>query len=284
MVRLFTALKIAVARLLELDVPVVAGGLAFFGVLSVFPSVALALVVYGLVATPDEASLLADAIKRLLPQDTHLIIESELRLLSDWAAHHVGFGVLASVLLVAWSAMAGWKALIAGIRLVTAERRHLTMVGYQFQSFVLSFLFIGAIAVAIMIYIVLVRVLATGGGEGAGGAAGPAVLAYVRAETVVWVVASIGIYIALLGIYRVAISRATASDADCARGALVGSVAWFLCVVAFDLYAEQAAWHTIYGRLAGSIAILLWFYVSAYAALFGAAVAAALKRWRGEAA
>jgi membrane protein len=281
-VRLFTALKIAVARLLELDVPVVAGALAFFGVLSVFPSVALALVVYGLVATPDEASLLADAIKRLLPQDTHLIIEGELRLLSDWAAHHVGFGVLASVLLVAWSAMAGWKALISGIRLVTAERRHLTMVGYQFQSFVLSFLFIGAIAVTIMIYIVLVRVLAAG--EGAGSAVGPSILAYVRAETVVWVVASIGIYIALLGIYRVAISRATASDADCARGALVGSVAWFLCVVAFDLYAEQAAWHTIYGRLAGSIAILLWFYVSAYAALFGAAVAAALKRGRGEAA
>ena len=63
-------------------------------------------------------------------------------------------------------------------------------------------------------------------------------------------------------------------------GTSAGMVLWFCCVAVFDLYAETAAWHTIYGRLAGSVAILLWFYVSAYAALFGAAYAAAQKRVR----
>jgi membrane protein len=155
----FQALRIAVVRLLELDVPVVAGGLAFFGVLSVFPSIALALLAYGLLAVPGEASLLANALQYLLPEAAHDIIMGEFRLLANWAAHHIGFGVGVTIALVLWSAMAGWKALISGIRLVTGEERRLTIIGYQFQSFILSFLFIGALAIAIMGFILLVRVV-----------------------------------------------------------------------------------------------------------------------------
>ena len=275
---MFQALRIAVVRLLELDVPVVAGGLAFFGVLSVFPSIALALLAYGLLAVPGEASLLANALKYLLPDAAHDIIMGEFRLLANWAAHHIGFGVGVTIALVLWSAMAGWKALISGIRLVTGEQRRLTIIGYQFQSFILSFLFIGAIAIAIMGFILLVRVVGYEAVVGAGASASN--WSVLRAELIIWAFASLGIYIALFAIYRVAISRSKASSADCSTGALAGALAWFGCVAVFDLYAETAAWHTIYGRLAGSVAILLWFDVSAYAALFGAAYAAALKRVR----
>ena len=275
---MFQTLRMAIVRLLGLDVPVVAGGLAFFGVLSVFPSIALALLAYGLLAVPGEASLLANAFKYLLPGAAHEIIVSEFRLLANWAAHHIGVGVGITIALVLWSAMAGWKALISGIRLVTGEQRRLTVIGYQFQSLMLSFLFIGAIAIAIMAFILLVRVVGYEAvmGDGAAGSS----WSVLRAELIIWALASLGIYGALFAIYRVAISRSKASLADCSLGAMAGAFAWFCCVAVFDLYAETAAWHTIYGRLAGSVAILLWFYVSAYAALFGAAYAAALKRAR----
>lgn len=278
------ALKIAGRRLLELDIPVVAGGLAFFGVLSVFPSIALSLLLYGLISTPGEVQLLVDAIKHLVPHHAHTIISTEFRLLADWAVHHIGLGVALAVGLVAWSAMSGWKALISGIRLVTGEQHRLTMVGYQFQSLILSFVFVGAIAISAMVFILLVRVLGLPATGSANGLNFPLVSAHLREELLIWIVASIGIYFSLLTIYRVTISRGTASLPDCSKGAIAGAIAWFVSIAVFDLYAEKASWRSIYGTLTGVIAILLWFYVSAYAALFGAAYAASLRRARVQAA
>lgn len=277
---MIAALKIAGKRLLEWDIPVIAGGLAFFGVLSVFPSIGLALLLYSLFSTPDEAQLLADAIKHLVPHDAHRIISTEFRLLADWAAHHIGFGMALAVALVAWSAISGWKALISGVRLVTGEERRLTIVGYHFQSLVLSFVFVGAIAIGAMVFILLVRVLDFAPTVSVNGINISLVFKHFREELLIWMIASVGIYVSLLTIYRVTIPHGTASFPDCSKGAVAGAIAWFICIAVFDLYAEKASWRSIYGTLTGVIAILFWFYVSAYAALFGAAFAASLKRTR----
>ncbi len=272
------ALKTALNRLLELDIPVLAGGLAFYGVLSVFPTIALTLLAYGFVSSQAEAQLFARSLEDLLPHHAHRLISEEIARLSAWAPHHFSPGILIVTVVIVWSSMAGWKALISGIRVVAREDRPLTLVGYQARSLVLSFLFIGAIITSILLFFVLIRVLGVGASP-----ASPMAFSGIdpfRFELLIWGIASIGIYMALVTIYRTAISRARASLKDCAQGAAAGTIAWFLAISAFDFYAEFANWRTMYGALTGVIAFLLWFYVSAYAALFGAAYASSLAQIR----
>jgi membrane protein len=263
-------------RLLEMHVPVLAGGLAFFGAISVFPLLALVLLCYGFLSTPADAIAFIDSVKHLMPKDAHPAISSELALLADWAPHHLTPSILLAIALITWSAMSGWKALIAGVRLVAHDHSQISIAGFQFRSLLLSFFSIGAIVTAIVVFVLFVRILAASE-SGAEIATPPAAGAKkIRLELAIWALASLGIYIALLMIYRVAISRSQASLRHCSQGAAVGALAWFIAITVFDYYAETASWRTIYGTLTGIIAFLLWFYISAYTALLGAAFAASM--------
>ncbi len=264
-------------RLLELHVPVLAGGLAFFGAVSVFPLLALVLLFYGFVSTPDEAVVFVDSVKHLMPSDAHATISSELALLAGWAPHHVTPSIIVAIALITWSTMSGWKALISGVRLVAHEQSQISIAGFQFRSLLLSFLSIGAIVTAIVVFVLFARILAAPDAAADATAIPEPAWRRFRSELIVWGLASLGIYAALLTIYRVAISRANASLRHCSQGAAVGAFAWFIAISVFDYYAETASWRTIYGTLTGIIAFLFWFYISAYTALLGAAFAGSIK-------
>ncbi|MGI9521491.1 MAG: YhjD/YihY/BrkB family envelope integrity protein, partial [Hyphomicrobiaceae bacterium] len=144
----------------------------------------------------------------------------------------------------------------------------------QFQSLVFNFLFVGTIVVSVMSFVVVSRIIGLDESRQLERATRTAHWLYVGEEFFVWGIASLGIFVALVGIYRVVISPTRASFVDCTVGAAAGATAWFCAILLFDLYAERAPWDTIYGALTGGIATLMWFYVSSYTALFGAAVAA----------
>lgn len=252
-----------------------AGGLAFFGVLSMFPTLALAVLVYGFLSAPFETVAFADPLKLVVPSHVYNLIVVELSELASSAPHQITPAILFAAVLTLWSTMSGWKALIAGIFLVTGQKEQPGIVGYQFQSLLLSFVLIGFIVSAMLGYIVLVRVIAM---ERA--LIEQNTIDYLQAEFAVWCTAGVGICAGLLAIYRITLNRSTASMTDCLIGAIAGALTWILAIALFDLYAERASWRSIYGALTGSIAFLLWLYVSAYAALFGAAIAASYGRVR----
>jgi len=270
---LLEVLRHAADRLWQRDVPVLAGGLAFFGVLSIFPTLALAVLIYGFVSVPEETIALADTIKHVVPSRVYDLIVLELSALARSAPHHLTPAIMLATALTVWSSMSGWKALISGIYLVSGQKNQPGIVGYQFQSLLLSFLFIGIIVSAMLGYIVLVRIVSA---ESSSFARSP--IDYIQTEMFIWCTAGVGICGGLLTIYRVTLARSTASTMDCLKGAIGGALTWILAIALFDLYAEKASWRSIYGALTGSIAFLLWLYVSAYAALFGAAIAASFGR------
>lgn len=70
--------------------------------------------------------------------------------------------------------------------------------------------------------------------------------------------------------------RAPLGWSDVWPGAIVGGVGWEVLKKIFLLYATSMAdWGTVYGPIAGVIALLLWLYLSAQILLFGAEFAAA---------
>ena len=62
-----------------------------------------------------------------------------------------------------------------------------------------------------------------------------------------------------------------------APGAAIATIAWLVASSAFGFYVGHfAAYSASYGPLATLIGLMMWFYLSAYAVLFGAEINAAL--------
>ena len=63
--------------------------------------------------------------------------------------------------------------------------------------------------------------------------------------------------------------------------ALVGTAVWFLATMGFDQYISHVKdYGRLYGFVGAVIVLLLWLYLTAYAILFGAQVAAVLEQHR----
>jgi membrane protein len=60
------------------NVSIVAGGLALFGMLSVFPSLAASVAIYGLIGSPEAIAQQAQAFSGMLPGGDLQIIQSQL--------------------------------------------------------------------------------------------------------------------------------------------------------------------------------------------------------------
>ena len=63
----------------------------------------------------------------------------------------------------------------------------------------------------------------------------------------------------------------------------MASVLWALATAAFSLYlANFASYNRIYGSIGAVMALMMWFYISAYVVLLGGMVNAELARLRWE--
>jgi uncharacterized BrkB/YihY/UPF0761 family membrane protein len=84
-----------------------AAGVAFFGILAIFPALAALVGLYGLIADPTAVMANLDETRRLLPADAYGLIESQLQALLDVPNQRLGVAFVVAMLLALWSARAG---------------------------------------------------------------------------------------------------------------------------------------------------------------------------------
>ena len=99
----------------------VAAGVAFYGLLSLFPAITVLVSIYGLVVEPQAAQQQVAALGEVLPQDTRQILDEQLTRVTASANTALAFGVIVGIVLALWSAGAGTKALIEGLNIVYDE-------------------------------------------------------------------------------------------------------------------------------------------------------------------
>ncbi|MDP9020262.1 MAG: YihY/virulence factor BrkB family protein, partial [Actinomycetota bacterium] len=94
------------------NVSVLAGGVAFYLMLSLFPFAIAALSVYGLVANPDDVTKLVQQIQGTVPDSVVRLLEDQLGAIAESSRGSLTFGLVGSVLFALWSASKGASALI----------------------------------------------------------------------------------------------------------------------------------------------------------------------------
>ncbi len=125
------------------NMPIIGGGVAFFGFLSIFPALIAMLSLYGLVATPETVAQQVEDLSAQLPDAAAEIIETQLNAIVENSGSALTVGLIISILAALWSASGGVGNLITAVNLAYDEvetrgfvKRKLLALGLTFGAIV----------------------------------------------------------------------------------------------------------------------------------------------------
>src|SRR5207237_105966 len=99
----------------ELDrdhVSIMAAGIAFYALLSIFPGMSALISIYGLAADPAVIERQLNAISGILPQEALTLLSSQLHTLVAAPPGRLGIGLIVSLSITIWSATSGTGVLM----------------------------------------------------------------------------------------------------------------------------------------------------------------------------
>jgi membrane protein len=246
------------------NMPIIAGGVAFFGFLSIFPALIALLSLYGLVATPETVARQVEDLSAQLPDAAAEIIEEQLNAIVANSGGALTLGLIVSILAALWSASGGVGNLITAINLAYDEVETRNFVKLKLMSLALV---LGSI-VFVLVTFGLVAVV-------------PAVLDALPLGVVGTILAQVIRWVLLLAVFAgaLAVLYRVAPDRDAPRlrwvslGAVVVTVVWAVVSVGFSLYVDNfGSYDKTYGAIAGVIVLMLWLYLTCYLVLLGAEI------------
>ena len=258
----------------ERNLGLIAAGVAFYGMFSIFPGMAATIAIWGWFYDPTVIAGGLHAARDFIPEEAFLLLEGQLTTLLQANTRTHGWTTVISLLIALYSVRSGVASLITGLNAVHS-RSHQPVLLRVLASLAMTLALIGlvlaAFATVVGVTAVLAHVEFLGPWEGLILTVLPFVV-----MTVVGLVA-LGLF------YRYGPNQPEARHAWVTLGALLAAVLWALASAAFSLYlANFHSYNRIYGSIGAVIALLMWFYISAYIVLLGGVVNAELARLRWE--
>jgi membrane protein len=253
-----------------------AAALAYFGFLSLFPALIVAVAALALLGSyPETYEAIIDALREAAPGSAVDAIDGALRdvLQGGGATGLLGIGLVFSFLTASGATGAAIRSLedINGTReSATFVRSNLTRL---WLTLVLMLLFLLAFA-ALVLAGPLFGSIAEAAGLGDAGRTAVSVARYPAG-----VCAVLG---ATLLLYTRAPAGAPRLLVDHLPGAVFAGLLWAIASAGFSLYVSQfGSYDKTYGSLGAVIVLLIWIYVSGLALLLGALLNQQLLRVRG---
>ena len=258
---LYTLVAALLRRSNRAELGLIAAGVAFFGFLAIFPTVAVVISVWGFVADPAVIRGELELLQDFLPSDAVVLLSSQIDGLLSANNRQLGWTTILSTLLAFWAARSGAASLIQGLNAV----HHLpqrTGLWHQVQALLMTILLIGLALAAMLAAVVGPLVI------------GLLPLGRFAAITLELANLALGAAALVLGIaltLRFGPNRALAPPLF-TRGLLLAIVLWAMASRGFVIYlANFNTYNQVYGSIGAVAALLMWLYLSVYAVLIGAA-------------
>jgi membrane protein len=246
------------------NMPIIAGGVAFFGFLSAFPALLATISIYGLVASPETVAQQVNDLSAQLPQDAAGVIGTQLKSIVDNSGGALSVGLVVSILGALWSASGGVNNLITAINLAYDEVEARGTIKLRALSLGLT---LGAI-LFVLITFSLVAVV-------------PSVIQALPLGIVGTILAQVlrwGLLLAVFAgslavLYRVAPDRDAPKLRWVSLGSVIVTVIWVIVSLGFAIYVDKfGSYDKTYGTIAGVIVLMLWLYLTCFLVLLGAEI------------
>ena len=252
------------------NVPMLAGGVAYFAFLAIFPAMIAAITLWGLVADPETAAAQVRALSAVLPQQAQPIVTDQLQAVASASNGALGIGLVVSLLAALWSASSGTGNLVKAVNLAYDEdetRGFLKLRGLALLLTVGATVFVLLALALVAVTPVVLAALPLGP------------LGTVLVQVVRWVLLVVVVVIALAVVYRLAPDRDAPRLAWVSTGSMVATLLWIVGSVLFSLYVNNFGnYNKTYGTIAGVVVLMLWLYLTSYIVLLGAEINAESER------
>jgi membrane protein len=249
-------------RMMGDNLGMLAGGVAFYGFLAVFPAIVGGMMVWGLaygsVAVGNHLGTLRD----LAPGPATDLFADQMARIAAQDNHELTLGAVLTIVFALWSASRGVTALMGAMNMAYHEKEKRSFfrlnglaIGFTLAGIVFISLSLAAIAAVPPILKALFL-----------GAFAEAAIHLVR-----WLFLIAIFMLASAVIYRFGPSREKARWAWIIPGACAAALVWLVASLVFSLYiANFNAYSVTFGPLGAVAALLMWFWLSAYAICMGA--------------
>ncbi|WP_238365032.1 YihY/virulence factor BrkB family protein [Mesobacterium pallidum] len=256
----------------------IAAGIGFFATLAVFPALAVLVLTWSIFFDPEQIQTTLELSQEVVPPEVFKVIADTLgRLITAGSYETLTYATIVSFLFALWSARAGVSALIRGLNAAhSLPHRANTFMRYL-QAILLTLSICGTAVVAIAA-IIVVPIFQAFLPQGA--------VSSWLVEALRWG-AALGSIIMALGLtYRLGPNFGDRERPGwISPGAILAAVLWLGVSLLFSIYLQNFAnYNEVYGSLGAAVALLMWFYLSAYVVLIGGALNARIfRRHRDEA-
>ena len=237
---------------------IVAGGIAFYLFLALFPAMIAGLSIYGLAASPDTIAQHVDRLAMMMPPSAVDVVKTQVDELLGAETEGLSLSAIIATLLALISANKGAKALVKGLNIAYNEeesrgfiKKNLVTLGLT-----LGFLIFLAISVALIAIV-------------------PGMFENLPmiAEVLKWVLLLALILIALGIIYRYGPATAEPRWSIVAVGSITAAILWLAASALFAWFAKNFGnFNETYGMIAGAAVLLLWLQISSFVILLGAEI------------
>lgn len=246
----------------------IAAGVAFYSMLSVFPALAALIAILSLVANPSVVVVQLEEIRGLMPDAVYDILNAQIVGLVNTSSGTLGWAGLISLGVALWSARAGVGAMMHGLNLVYDQEGR-TSLRHYFRALVLTICLLGVGVISLLTVVVT-----------------PIVLSFLplgafatwALEILRWIVAIVVIFAGIGLLYRFGPNRKGVKIGWLTPGAIMAGTSWAAMSIAFSYYvANFGNYNEIYGSIGAVIAMLIWLWISSFLVLLGAALNAELE-------
>jgi membrane protein len=253
----------AFARSWGRDVMLYTGGVSFFALLAVFPAISILIGFYKVGLSINEVSAQAAALADVMPHAARAIFQAEIERLSTASARAVSAQSAFALLVGAYAAHRGFKALLAGLNLIHDETEP-----HGFFRFNLLAFFVALAAFALFTVVsgavVTARILSHAGPDAEAASAGLPFDGLLPA---------LGLLVGLALLYRYAMSHRTKvawgpSIAGGAVATVMSTVSSYLCAIYVEQIAQLGA---TYGSVGAVVVLLIWLSWNVNAVFYGGA-------------
>src|SRR5215207_6162258 len=251
-------------------VSLLAGGVAFFGLLALVPGLVALVSLYGLFAS--EASV-TDQVNNILgaaPDEVRNLVTEQLQAIVRGSASGATLAAVVGIAVALWSASSGLNHLVGAINLAYDERETRGFVRLRALSLGLT---AGAVVFLVLAFgaIALLPAVMAKTGLGVG--------ARIAVSVLRWVVLLAGMLLGLSFLYRVAPDRNAPRWSWASPGAILATVGFLVASLLFSIYtANFGRYNETYGTLGAIVVVMLWLYLTAMMVILGAELNAELER------
>jgi membrane protein len=243
-------------------IPLIAAGVTFYALLSLFPGIAALISIYGLFADPSTIANQLDTVASFAPGGAIEVLRDEMTRLSSQGGTTLGVGFLVGLAVSLWTANSGISGIFDALNIVYEEEEKRGFFQYRLATLTFT---AGAIVFLLLCLGVIVAL--------------PVMLDFISlpwgTDLIVkiarWPIIFLLVALALAVLYRYGPSRSEPRWRWITWGSAFAAIVWLVTSVLFSWYvANFGSYNKTYGSLGAVVGFMTWMWISIMVVLVGA--------------